>query len=301
MYFIENGIKYSLNNTTREASILSIHTLDQKTVRIPHLVNGYPVVSVGGYACNGTDIKRLELPDTIKTIGDTAFYMNENLQELHIYYSGWSFVEGNLFIGMAAFEGSNIKSITADVPKDTFVDKHAFCNCKFLESVDGIHVGNIEAKAFANCENLTRLIFSNAAFWRKTAFTGCKKLEYLDFIGNACDELPKFLQKAQIRCSKGSNVASWKYSGFDVEVVDDMIVELVQDAFISFRLRDYELENVEITNDDFMNIAESVRKGTPMWNAIDECLTDIRATLDEGLEEGLYSDFDTEDEDDEDI
>lgn len=61
--------------------------------------------------------------------------------------------------------------------------------------------------------------------------------------------------------------------------------ERVAEQMRKINLGDYDLDGVEITEDDFVNIAQRIVSGTALTDAIHACLLEIREALDVGLDD----------------
>lgn len=94
-------------------------------VRIPKMINGFPVMKIGEKAFQGSQVEVVEISGELLEIGDKAFY-GSKLQEI----TGYSNV-----IGASAFAG-----------------------CKSLEVCELCGVREIKDRAFVGCSKLTTLV-----------------------------------------------------------------------------------------------------------------------------------------------
>ena len=86
------------------------HLLETEEQTIPDTVLGIPVTSIRYNAFRGdTVLKRIEIPGTVKEIGDSAFYGCTNLEEITL-------AEGVESIGLSAFGACN-RMISLTIPK----------------------------------------------------------------------------------------------------------------------------------------------------------------------------------------
>ena len=115
--------------------------------------------------------KNYEIPNSVTTIGEDAFYNCEDLTDIHISDSVTS-------IGNSAF--SNCKYLTAiHIPDSvTNIGEDAFYNCKSLTSIHiPDSVTSIGDGAFYNCEDLTAIHISNSVTSiGNKAFYDCENL-----------------------------------------------------------------------------------------------------------------------------
>ena len=117
---------------------------------------------IGKYAFDGCSLERLEIPSTVKSIGEKAFSSNsESLKEIILPYSVGS-------IGKQAFsDNQNLETVRVDMKKDAITDTvtigiggSAFLNCENLKDVTvPKNVNEIFSLAFGNCLNIENMIF----------------------------------------------------------------------------------------------------------------------------------------------
>ncbi len=159
---------------------LTEYTFPEGTVTIPREV------------FENTPVKKVTLPDTVKTLGDYSFYCCKTLEEI---VGG----EGVETIGSYAFTDTgsgyihtdestcvHIRSL-GDIGKNVkTIGKRAFVNCMFLEEFDlsQSKLVSIGERAFANCKSLKEIVLpSTASSIELEAFLKCTSLEkaYLNF------------------------------------------------------------------------------------------------------------------------
>lgn len=122
-------------------------------VKIPSIVKfddkNYWVIAIDKLAfANCKNLKSIEIPRSVLTIGEEAFAQCENLQEI---------------------------KIPLHIQK---IEKGTFKNCKNLLKVKiPKNVTSIEKAAFYGCENLKEIKMPNSVLWiQESAFQKCKKL-----------------------------------------------------------------------------------------------------------------------------
>ena len=223
------GLNFVKINDT-ECVVSAGNTNEINEIVVPSTYLGYAVVGfleretdyggVEGAFQECSNITKITLPDTIKTIGKCAFYNCVSLESIVI-------PEGVTLIGEAAFVGcKNLESITIPSSvtkidnlafgstglksvvfgKDSkleFIGGYVFNCCSSLESIvipDG--VTTIGAEAFYMCESLVSAVIPDTVtIIDSSAFSGCTGLKSvvfgkdskLEFIGgyvfNCCSSL----------------------------------------------------------------------------------------------------------------
>ena len=130
-------------------------------------------------------VSTVEILDTVKSIGDNAFYGCTSLTSINI-------PEGVTSIGDGAFSGcSSLESITIPSSVKT-MGNTIFANCSSLESIE-IPSGttSIGERAFYFCDSLTSITIPNSVTSiGYEAFRGCDNLKYNEYengeyIGNS--------------------------------------------------------------------------------------------------------------------
>ena len=170
-------------------------------ITIPDTVGGKPVTGIANSAFKGSGITSVDLPDTITSIGNSAFADCENLTTIDL-------PESLKVIDSYAFSGcTSLESI--EIPDGvTTINSNAFIDCSELETVDipdtvteisdnafkrsGLtsisipsSVDQISGSAFEDCTSLTIVTiadgFDGAII--SNAFAGCTALTTLDLGG----------------------------------------------------------------------------------------------------------------------
>lgn len=75
---------YTICQRERPCVCITKYELEEEEVIIPENIDQKPVVEIGKYAFHGKQIKKVELPNSIDTIGSHAFYDCRQLQEITI-------------------------------------------------------------------------------------------------------------------------------------------------------------------------------------------------------------------------
>ena len=212
--FEVNGIYYNKlsNNEVEVTCMLTQNSGYSGEIDIPKIVkyNGieYGVVAIGSRAFTSSKITKVTIPNSIKTIGNSAFSgCSEIKGNLTIpnsvesigdcAFSGCSSLAGSLVIpnsvkqmGKQAFSGCS--GITGTLAISNSLEKigdYAFSGCSSLTGTLSIpsSVKSIGSFAFYNCKNFTgSLVIPNSVtFIGSDAFWGCSGLTGSLTIGNS--------------------------------------------------------------------------------------------------------------------
>ena len=194
--FNYNGLKYEIKNG-REAALVSGNGIARVTIAASVEYNGkqYPVTSIKGKAFENSDVISVIIPNSVKSIGEQAFWCCENLTYVSIPNSVTS-IGGAAFhgcssltsvtipnsvtsIGSSAFyECTSLTSIT--IPESvTSIGDCVFTGCSALESIDIPNsVTSIGQYAFSRCKNLTSVNIPNSVkSIGDEAFEECQRLK----------------------------------------------------------------------------------------------------------------------------
>lgn len=195
-------VNYCLSPDRKSYIVLGVKSCKYGVIVIPNEVDGLKVVRVAENAFKnskdidtiilpdtleeisanaffGSSIRRIYIPDSVKTIGEYAFSECPNLESVILpnsleYISPYLFAEStNLSevyipenvgsIPEKAFYLTGITSVT--IPKNaTVIGKHAFANCKQLKSVT-LHEGilSVGTMAFEKCTSLEEIHLPESA------------------------------------------------------------------------------------------------------------------------------------------
>ena len=148
----EDGFGYTYKFLTTDTIAITDYDGYDVELNVPSKIDGYTVTSVEGI--DTTKTKKIVLPDTVTTIGDSAFAAYDN------------------------FSYSVLEEIT--LPKNLkTIDDSAFKNCYGLKSIDiPESVTKIGSEAFYGCNNLKNITMKSDIDIGDSAFNGVPAIEY---------------------------------------------------------------------------------------------------------------------------
>ena len=172
-----------------DAGAITAYNGEKKSITVPETIKGITPTSVANKAFANSDIKVIELPETIKTIGNSSFNRCTNLTSIT--------ATGVTKIGTFCFYCDTALT-DVDMPNVLFVNSHCFSGCKKLEAVnfnevvEELYPGAFEDTAFKYAyfpkvynfqdtfEN-TPLISADLPllYWASGTFKNCYSLEHL--------------------------------------------------------------------------------------------------------------------------
>lgn len=147
-----DGFLYSLCFEKRTAEVVDCYDWRLIVYKIPSTITYqntlFKVIRIGSAAFRGHKFVNIEIPDTIRTIGNYAFEHCHNLESLEIPNSV-------IEIGFGAFsECYSLKTVLLPKYLDS-IERALFCDCRSLESIlmpnSTIEIGN---SAFRSCTSL---------------------------------------------------------------------------------------------------------------------------------------------------
>lgn len=171
-----DGVKYSLNENTMEASVISKSPIYTGDIVIPSSVNysdvTYSVTSIGSAFGSCKGLTSVEIPSSVTSIGSSAFYNCTGLTSIEIPNSVIS-------IGESAFYGcTGLASI--EIPNSvTIIGDNAFHNTEwYYNQPDGLlYAGRVVYKYKGTMpENTSIAIKDGTTRILSSAFSGCTGL-----------------------------------------------------------------------------------------------------------------------------
>lgn len=148
-------------------------------ITIPDTLEGYPVTSIGEtafgliFGCKNPEITGVVIPDSVTSIGSSAFMSCENLTSVNMG-------SGITIIGSSAFEGTSITNI--NIPDSVVsIRDSAFYRTSLSTVVIPDGVVDIGVNAFSSIEELTSVfIGSGVTNIGGTVFFGCESLSQIN-------------------------------------------------------------------------------------------------------------------------
>lgn len=164
-------------------------------VEVPEKIGNGIVTEIGGWAFSPgaprlreaqsdlrRSITRITLPETVRLIGDGAFYACQALVQINI-------PDGVTEIGMRAF-GNCVQLCAVNLPTGlTKISEEAFWDCESLRGVDLPEgITEIGTCAFARCRSLDRVTIPHSVkVIRREAFCNCSALERIVVSEGVCE------------------------------------------------------------------------------------------------------------------
>ena len=150
------GLQYVAGAEENTCVVAGIGTAVATDIIIPDVYQGKKVVGIKDKAFRGSNIRSVEIPDSVTSIGDGAFYECRSLTSITIGSNVTS-------IGNEAFY--NCRSLTSiTIPNSvTSIGNYAFSYCSSLTSITLPNsVTSIGDGAFSFCSNLTSITIPNS-------------------------------------------------------------------------------------------------------------------------------------------
>lgn len=192
-----DGINYELNTTNRTATVVSGSY--SGAIVIPESVNynnrEYTVTEIGESAFSSSSLTSIEIPSSVKSIGQHAF--NNCLKLYNVVLS-----EGVNIIGAEAFSiCSSLKKIT--IPSSVQrIERSAFKNCGLTSVILQEGLTYVGEYAFA-CNNISNItIPSTVTDMGSCAFYHCKMIKNINWNAKNCSD---FYSNEQAPFSRHSN------------------------------------------------------------------------------------------------
>ena len=137
------------------------------------------------YGCKA--LTSIELPSTLKTIGQGSFYGCKSLKSIYIPDSVTALGDGTDMYGLGVFESCTSLTEVTLPSSMTVIAANMFRGCSSLTSIqipDG--VTQISSYAFRDCTALTHVSLpASLTYLSSDAFKGCTSLEFIDIPENA--------------------------------------------------------------------------------------------------------------------
>lgn len=189
-----NGLNYDIDKDAKTATLTFGNTVLQNTatafsgnsyedesVTVPatidYLEESYPVTAIaGGAFYQSTNLKSINLPESILTIGVRAFEGCQALISIEIPANVQT-IGNYAFINCSALENVTMGDEVTEIEPNTF------SQCKNLKSIKlSDKITAIGENAFINCSSLTEIVLPrDLKEIGGSAFGGCSKLVKIDF------------------------------------------------------------------------------------------------------------------------
>lgn len=214
-----------------DAGAITAYNGEKKSITVPDTIKGITPTSVANKAFANSDIKVIELPETVKTIGNSSFNKCTNLTSIT--------ANGVTKIGTFCFYCDTALT-DVDMPNVLFVNSYCFSGCKKLESVnfnetvEELYPGAFEDTAFKyayfpNVYNFqdtfanTPLVSADLPllYWASGTFKNCYSLEHLyapelEQVGGSafgnCIKLTDFVKDGEYDLMKINVVESYAFA-----------------------------------------------------------------------------------------
>ena len=171
---------YVVSNTYDDIGQITLNTIIDRTGYFEDSLILFPIftTSILSSDIDITKLTSVELPDTIKHIGDLTFQLCGMLQHVTLH-------EGLISIDKAAFNYC-VSLQNINIPDSTVsIGNNAFADCISLSQVTlGRNLNKIDEYAFSSCSALQSIVFPNSLTYIGTkAFIGCTALTTIYYNG----------------------------------------------------------------------------------------------------------------------
>ncbi len=227
-----------------DAGAIQSYSGDKKSIIVPDTIKGITPKSVANKAFSNSDIKVIELPETVKTIGNSSFNKCTKLTSIT--------AKGVTKIGTFCFYCDTALT-DVDMPNVLFVNSNGFGGCKkletvnFNETVEELYPSALEDTAFKyayfpnvyNFEDTftnTPLVSADLPllYWASGTFKNCYSLEHLyapeleELAGGAfvnCIKLTEFVKDGEYDLTKINVVESSAFADSYFKEIELPLVE----------------------------------------------------------------------------
>lgn len=227
-----------------DAGAITAYNGEKKSITVPETIKGFTPTSVANKAFSNSDIKVIELPKTVKTIGNSSFNRCINLTSIT--------ATGVTKIGTFCFYCDTALT-NVDMPNVLFVNTNGFSGCKKLEAVnfnevvEELYPSAFEDTAFKyayfpNVYNFqdtfanTPLVSADLPllYWASGTFKNCYSLEHLyapeleqlggSAFGN-CIKLTDFVKDGEYDLTKINVVESYAFADSYFKEIELPLIE----------------------------------------------------------------------------
>lgn len=190
--------KYELNKTGNGLIITEYSGTDIENLKFPEEIEGFPVVELELSLNRHEEVKVLMIPDSVKKLGNSAFFNWTGLEHIHLPAS-LEVIEDSVFDGCTSlqelvipngvkrieeafglsYENDSNKIRFLSIPESvTELGNRAFKNCYYLEEIKlPSSLSNLPEGIFKNCYSLKEIEIPNTVTSiPDEAFLGCISL-----------------------------------------------------------------------------------------------------------------------------
>ena len=157
-----------------EMAVIAAYNGDDTRVEIPSSIDGHPVSEVGAEAFRYKKLKRVTIPEGVRSIGRQAFEYCDITDALLLPES--------IVIARDAFSYAQLPA-TVTIPAGATVEACAFSYCEALERVVVGPGAWIKGRAFGYCDGLKQAVIAEGVRLEDSAFEYCRRLERATLCG----------------------------------------------------------------------------------------------------------------------
>ena len=172
---IESGDYRCQVNPDGASVTVTEYTGDEDIVEIPSEIEGYPVTDIGYQAFTYKKMKRLTLPDSVRTIGERAFEYCVIEEELVL--------PGHAAIKQSAFAYAELPAVVT-IPEGVTAEDSSFGYCKEMKRLIAGPDVRIGSRAFGYCYDLEQVVCAEGGLLEAHAFEYCKNLKEVFLCGD---------------------------------------------------------------------------------------------------------------------
>ncbi len=160
------------NNGREDITITLVDTYVTGSLIIPSSANSHIISKISAQAfMNCSFITGIQLPSTITTIEQEAFYDCSLLEEINL--ENVTTLGDNAFAGCSSLKSVNLEHLT-EIPA------YCFNGCEKITTLNIPNVTKINRNAFSNCYDLHTVISPKLKTIERGAFSSCSSLENID-------------------------------------------------------------------------------------------------------------------------